>query len=182
MLRSAHPYATDIQAAYAKAYDDPRFQWFFGAYTDLNLAIPSSDWAAIHYASVDESGKVHGHLWAEVDRDARTVENVGAICFNPGHSVTFAKDVRRFFARLLCGGWVRVSWNVEIGNPAESMYDKGIRRLGGRIVGTKRKWRRDRMTGAYRDCKMYEVLSEDVPPEAMAYMQRIDPLRMWGVK
>lgn len=182
MIQAAQPHAGAIQAAYQKAYNDPKFQWFFGAYADTNIVIPTSDWAQFHYASVNDKGEVCGHLWADLDRDARTVDSIGAINFNPGHSVTFAMDLRRFFARLICGGWERVSWDVNIGNPAEAMYDKGVVMLGGRIVGTRKKWKRDRITGAHRDNKMYEVLPEDVPPAAMAYLRKIDPLRTWAAK
>lgn len=180
MLQHAHPHAAAIQAEVFKAYNDPRFQWFFGAWADVQPNIPTSDWSVLNYASVNDAGKVCGWMWAELDRDTRTVDNFGAINFDPGHSVTFAKDIRRFFARLLCSGWVRISWTICEGNPAESMYDKGVARLGGRIVGRRRMWRRSRVTGEYLDQKLYEVVAEDVPPEVMAYLRQIDPLRTWS--
>lgn len=158
-----------IQAALLTV-SDPRCRWYWGEW-QIFSKVPENEWQYLHYVSATRSPDslpiLNGMLWAELDRSSRTIDQLGAVSFIPG-SMVFARDMHAFFCKkLLLGGWERIGWSVTIGNPIEPMYDRLVESLGGRIVGTQRRFSRDRQTGQMLDRKLYEVLPSAVPAEMM---------------
>ncbi|MDR2495010.1 MAG: hypothetical protein LBD24_07300, partial [Spirochaetaceae bacterium] len=78
-----------------------------------------------------------------------------------GNAYIFGKDVltalRDIFERFY---FDKVNFSVVVGNPVEKTYDRLARRLGGRIVGTKKQDVR-LLDGQRYDLKEYEILAAD---------------------
>lgn len=55
---------------------------------------------------------------------------------------------------------MKIEFFVIVGNPVEKMYDRFVKKHGGRITGIRKKsvkiW-----TGEYCDEKLYEILKDD---------------------
>ena len=110
--------------------------------------------------SVDKDDNVVGYLCAYLDRQANKVSGISAINFCD-LNMTFSKDFYIFLSDLFTKyKFNKIEWRVVVGNPAEKMYDKIIRKYGGNIIGVQHQstMLQDR---ALCDEKFYELFRED---------------------
>lgn len=170
MIRPAFAMQDQLRAAHAPAMADPRCRYFTGPYASWKLDIEDSEWRSIQMVSTTGSA-VLGYFSATVDRVSYTVDSMSAVAYQPGHPV-FGRDLAAFLLMLVERRFARIGWLVILGNPAEAMYDRAVARLGGRIVGTRR--RINRMSdGTLAGDKLYEIIPEDIPAEGLAWLRRL---------
>lgn len=88
------------------------------------------------------------------------VTGIAAINFK-GVNITFSKDFYQFLTDLFeVHKFNKIEWQVAIGNPAEKIYDKIIKKYGGNIVGIQHESTKFD-DGKYYDVKEYEMLKRD---------------------
>jgi len=115
------------------------------------------DWNKIQKVSVLD-GNVIGYFSATISQVTNSVSEVSAINF--GHPrFTFSKDLRDFLLSL--SKFNKINFSVVVGNPIESMYDKYVGSVGGRVVGT---FNNDvkLINGRLADRKWYEITGEQL--------------------
>lgn len=128
---------------------------------DYNIKISDSSWDKLQYVSVDKEGNVLGYIKADVGRPTRILNNFALVNLTGKANLTFSKDILNFID--LCfkeRKFIKMEFNVIVGNPAEKIYDKFIKKCGGSVVGTlhKSSMLHD---GKYYDKKLYEILREE---------------------
>lgn len=159
MLKRAQHHYSEIEKGEKEMIDSGRMFWFqmsSSCKSVLRFAV-MDEWESIARVSVNpKTGEVLGFLVAFTDRDPNIIHGMGILAFKQ-NSKTFYKDSIQFVDELLVR-FNRVGWEVVVGNPAEKIYDKMIRRWGGRIVGTRCAWAR-LTDGRLYDSKVYEILS-----------------------
>lgn len=88
------------------------------------------------------------------------VTGIAAINFKD-INVTFSKDFYKFLTDLFdIHKFNKIEWQVAIGNPAEKMYDKIVKKYDGRVVGIEHESTKFD-DGNYYDVKEYEILRRD---------------------
>lgn len=128
----------------------------------INTEIPNVDvsidkaWNFIERMSLDKDNKVLGYFQADIKRPENYVENVLIINFGDSNHI-FSNDKKEFWTSLFdVYKFRKIKFNVIVGNPAESQFDKLIKKYDGRIVGILK----DEILfddGTYRDMKIYEL-------------------------
>lgn len=171
MLTGAWAYKTELENISSDILCDPNYKWLQCGYSEI-FTIENSDWNLVQRVSV-HGPKLLGFLQAKVARCDNTVTQV-TIFSNYlkrlEHFKIFEKDLLLYMADLL-GTFRKVCWSVAVGNPVERSYDKFIKLVGGRVVGTKLK--ELRIKGDYYDEKLYEVLDTRAAKNAvLALLER----------
>ena len=155
MLRYAYEYKDQLSKLYVQAMSDPKYKFLrCEGYTDFTISIDDTTWSRHQYVSVNSKGEVIGYLSASIDNTVPIVSSLYIANFYE-RNVTFSKDFYAFLDTLMTR-YSKVSFTVVVGNPAETMYDRVIKKYGGRVVGIKE----DHVSidGALYDFKMYEIL------------------------
>lgn len=159
MLEPAALHEAELQKLFATAFLDEHYKFYFtGGWTDKYKAAEGT--LNIHEFASVKNDCVIGYLAYQIDRRANSTDGLCAINFKK-KSVTFSKDFLRFLKDIFEKYRFRkLSFGVFIGNPAEKMYDRYIRKFGGRIVGISRE---NSMLedGKFYDYKMYEIFRSD---------------------
>lgn len=158
MLEQAKLHESQIQDKYIRTFDDPKYMYYHLNDSAEAIEFRDTNWSKLQYASVNEEGEVVGYFACFITRQARNAYDISIIKFE--ESNVFSIDLMRFFDLLFFErNFNKASFEVVIGNPVESMYDKFINRYGGKIVGIKEKETvlRD---GKHYDLKMYEIMRE----------------------
>lgn len=160
MLSLAILHRDDLQRKYAACAYNEKYKYSYGAnWCRLELTIKDSTWDCLQCVSLEDN-EVVGFFEASFNRTANSVNCIYALNFTDS-PFPFAKDLRLFLTRLFDQCHVqKVRWTVSIGNPAERMYDRIVRKYGGRVVGI---YHREDMLwdGELCDCKLYEILREE---------------------
>lgn len=108
----------------------------------------------------ETSCTVNGVISFNIDWATAKACNLHVASFGP-NPITFAKDVKEaidwIFTKFNCEG---LDFGVVIGNPAEKIWDKTIKKLNGKVVGY---YKRDvkLIDNKLYDMKVYEVMKED---------------------
>ena len=131
-----------------------------GNYWYYKIELNDSSWDKIQMVSVDEDDNIIGYLSACVCRSSNKVSAIGAINFYD-LNITFSKDIYKFLTDLFDKyNFKKIEWYVVVGNPAEQMYDRIIKKYGGRVVGIRRE-STVLHDGTYCDEKEYELFQRD---------------------
>jgi len=155
MLDLAINHEEELQARYRETLFSDKHRYYHrfstvGYFLELSLA---SD--VIQMVSLDD-GKVGGFFSANINRETDTAYNLNIINFNDRNPV-FTADLFDFFILLFTQfGIERIVWDVIVGNPAESFYDRIAENYGGRVVGFFRNEAR-LYDGRLYDVKYYEM-------------------------
>lgn len=155
MLKYAWQYKESLEQLYVKTIDDPRLKFVnCDGYLGFNIDIKDTTWDRLQYVSVNSKGKIIGYLCAILDLKINSVSSLHVMNFYD-KSVTFSKDFYKFLDMLI-HRYAKINFSVVVGNPAEAMYDRVIKKYGGRIVGVKE----DHVIidGDLYDFKMYEIM------------------------
>lgn len=160
MLKLAYLYKDKLNEKYAQIAFDERYKFYVGQYWSYSLDINDNSWDVIQMVSVDKNDNVIGYLSANVDRFSNKASSVGAINFDRNINLVFSKDLHKFLEDLFIKyNFRKVEWWVIVGNPAEKMYNKIIKKYGGKVTGIKKE---SIMTpdGILADVKEYELFRE----------------------
>lgn len=110
--------------------------------------------------SVDQNDEVIGFLSATLRRTINMVSDIGAINFKKVNT-TFSIDFIRFLTSLFdTYNFNKIEWGVIVGNPAETLYDKIIKKYGGKVIGISHQSVK-LSDGKLYDFKTYEIFKKD---------------------
>lgn len=159
MLDLAIKHEPELQTLFADAFLDTRNRFYFGGgYSDKYKA-DESTWNKHEFVSV-KNNKVIGYLSYNIDRRTNSANSLVAINFGE-RNLTFSRDFRQFLSDIFEKyGFRKLTFGVFIGNPAEKMYDRYIRKFGGRIVGINKEAGL-LIDGKFYDYKEYEIFRND---------------------
>jgi len=159
MLKRAKKYSDEIND-FIMDYDNREYLKYYTGLYFQEKEFSSDEWNSISVVSI-RGGKVLGFFSAGIDRSSHNVSNFGIFNMSKIPDPTFVRDLFKFVDELFTVyKFGKIDFFCYAGNPAEKQYDKAIGKLGGRIVGTKKKEQR-LYDGTMADQKMYEILSEN---------------------
>ena len=158
MLKYAWQYKEALEQLYVQTIDDPRLKFLHcNGWLDFDLGLDKTTWTKLQHVSVNSKGEVIGYLCADLDLKVNSVSSLYVMNFYD-KSVTFSKDFYAFLETLL-QRYTKVNFSVVVGNPAETMYDRVVKKYGGRVVGVKED--HVNIEGTLHDMKMYEVMQRN---------------------
>ena len=158
MLEIATKHETELQRLFADIAFDEKFKFFHGASWTEKYKASESTWATHEFVSVKD-GNVVGYLKYSIDRDSNTAYKMAAVNFSHKGIPCFSKDFMQFLIDIFEKFRFRkLKFCCYVGNPIEKMYDKYIKKYGGRIVGIEKEESK-LIDGLYYDLKLYEILS-----------------------
>lgn len=160
MIKHAHDYSAQVQSALADIplrIDAYKYKYYFDSHWHWDLIGAKTLWDRVELVSVDKENKLCGLFAAVLQRPENYVSALSIINFAEKPTFTFSNDLKRFIEILDNNiGCYKMCWSVNIGNPAEKMYDRLCEKLGGRIVGVF-KQHTQLIDGTIVDEKRYEV-------------------------
>jgi hypothetical protein len=111
------------------------------------------------YVSVNhKTNTIIGYFNAYISHRHYKVTELNIVNFEEPN-IVFSKDLKRFVDMLFERGFRKIEFSVVVGNPAEKMYDKFIKKYNGRVVGISKE--SVRLTGGeFYDVKEYEILKD----------------------
>lgn len=140
--------------------DDKYKYYHHSSYFNFVTNLEKETWNEIQMVSVDKEGNVIGYLGASINRDSRNVTGLYAINFYDVN-YTFSKDFHTFLTSLFeKHKFNKITFVSIADNPASEMYDKYVKKYGGRIVGIRTNHVR-LLDGKLYDDKIYEIMRED---------------------
>ncbi|MDD3172140.1 MAG: GNAT family protein [Herbinix sp.] len=161
MLKLAKSYEASLNLEWERMAFNPKYKYLFsGSGWTYNVTIDNSSTNRIQMVSVDSEDDIIGLFSASVDREAKIIDGLTIVNFRDSN-ITFSRDMYKFLSDLFrVHRFRKIEWYVFVGNPAEKMYDKIVKKYGGRIAG----YRLETCVGfdgEYRDMKMYEIFKRD---------------------
>lgn len=164
MLENARKYEKQLNEKMWDTWYDPAYQFYWIGRDHSNVTFQNSDKYERQFVSIDphasEDKRVIGYLSCYVNINTNAIDGLGAINFVPsmyGKNI-FGRDLWQFVDDLLMRDkFNRLQFGVVVGNPAEAMYNKYVKKLGGRVVGI---FRQSCLgaKGELLDEKVYEIL------------------------
>lgn len=166
ILKPALLYKEKLNKTYGEIIFKDKYKYYnYDSYWNYTLQLSENSWNEIEMVSIDRNDNVIGFLRAGILRDSNKISSLGIVNFY-NKNVIFAKDLYQFLNDLLVKfNFRKIEFLVVIGNPAEKMYDKYIKKYNGNIVGIKKESAK-LQDGKYYDVKLYEIFRED-------YLRRI---------
>lgn len=161
MLKNLKDYASKIDKFIQDCDNEEYLKYWLNRTYSCSFEIPNSTYSEMGRAILDNDDKLLGYIKASMDREYRIVDNLAFINITKKPNLTFAKDSYKFITELFTKyNFLKIKFFVIVGNPAEHLYDKLIKKLNGRIVGT---FKNDVMLYDYQyyDIKQYEILKSD---------------------
>lgn len=159
MLDVAGKYEKELQELFANIAFNEKYKYLYLVpYRDKYKAIDST-WSTHEFVSI-LNGKIFGYIRYSIDRDSGVAYGLQVVNFAEPN-VIFSKDLNQCLHDVFDKFQFRkLKFCCLIGNPAEKMYDKYIKKYGGRIVGIQKE--NDKLIdGNYYDLKTYEILLKD---------------------
>lgn len=160
MLELAYHNREELKSKFIDiAFNEKYKYWDSSTYIDYEPEVAKSSYEKIQYVS-KQNGKIIGYLSASVNVVCGYISNLSVVNFYD-KNIEFSKDFYKFLTDLFIKfKFYKVGFLVVIGNPAERMYDRFIKKYDGRVIGTFVKdtklW-----TGEYCDTKCYEIFREN---------------------
>lgn len=137
MLRVAKFYEEELTAIHNKCmrenpdkYKDLRN----ASYSQHSIRVDDSDDRNVDRVSVDRYGSLLGFISATIERDCNIIVNVYLMSFTDRASIVFAKDCLLFIEQLR-ENYSIIRFNAIAGTKAEELWQRTMRKLGGREVG-----------------------------------------------
>jgi hypothetical protein len=140
-----------------EAFLTDRFKFYMrNSGVDYFIPVFHNSGEMLQMVSIDPQGMVIGYFGARINRETDAAYDLQVINFESKNDI-FSADLYDFFTSLYDKyGAEKAVFSVIVGNPAEALYDKVIKHLGGRIVGT---FKQDvkLYDGKLYDVKWYEI-------------------------
>ena len=172
MLKRATLHEAQLKQAMIIASDNPRMIYYSDGYWDYDLNLSANNWDAQEFVSLDSSDNLLGFFCGVIERKAHYISSLSIISFEDNPSWEFHKDFRDFILKLFVDyKYNKLKFHVSVGNPTEKLYDKFIKRFGGRIVGV---FKDDcpLEDGTLVDRKDYEIFRDSFYEHANKYIER----------
>lgn len=158
MIKPAVAYKDKLNEVFQSVMLEPRMKWWHSEYPDSAIKVDDSFWDKIQMVSVGKEGRVAGYFMASWSRPSNFIDSLSCINFYPQSPVGFAFDLRRFMRYLAYEVKTpKIKWSVIVGNPIMDHYDRIVKKIGGRIVGTN--YCDVLINNRYHNVKMYEWIN-----------------------
>ncbi len=161
MLKLAYSYREKVNKQFEKIAFNERYKFFSLGWWNYEMEISNNSWNNIQMVSVDADNNIIGFFSADIIRHCNKACCIQVINFCEEVNIIFSKDLYQFLDELMTKHNLRkIEWTVVIGNPAEKIYDKIIKKYNGRVIGI----RKESVTtpdGVFRDEKEYEIFKDD---------------------
>lgn len=160
VLDIAFAHKEDINKEWQKCIHSEHFKYYnISPYVYLEIKCSDSTWDVLQMVSINEAGDVIGYFSASLDRTSDMVSSIAAINFG-NTNLTFSRDFVDFLVALFeVHRFRKIEWVVVVGNPAEAMYDRIVKKYGGCITRLRHETVR-LYDGRYYDLKSYELFRE----------------------
>jgi len=157
VLKLAFPYKDKLNRAWQAIVFNEKYQFYYrGSWWDYTVNLDNNSWNSIQMVSVDTKDNIVGFFSASIDRESYKISGISAINFKDVN-ITFSKDLYRFLSELFTKyNFRKIEWRVIVGNPAEKLYDKIIKKYGGNVIGIRHETIIT-TDGIFRDEKEYEI-------------------------
>ena len=159
MLEPAIKYKELIPQLYHQTWFDDKYKYWNNTVYHRIKKIEEETWNVHQFVSVS-NGFVIGYIEYYISRATNNVYDLNILNFTDD-KITFGADVMKALKNIFEKyKFNKLSFEVVIGNPIESQYDKLIKRYGGKIIGIKENDVR-LIDNEYYDVKLYEILYKD---------------------
>ena len=161
MLALAYKYQEELNSKMLEiAFNDKYKYYNNGIYWDYTKPIENDSWNKLQFVSIDKNDNILGYLEATIGRTNELISGLAIINFYDTN-ITFSKDLYEFLTSLFeKHNFRKIEFEVVQGNPIEKMYDRCVRKYGGRIVGILNQHVK-LSDNNYYNLKMYEIFKVD---------------------
>lgn len=161
MLDLAINHSEELGQKFRKIWFDDKYKFFENAAYYSDFKVDEMTWDRHQFVSLDSDGNVIGYIGYDINRQANYAHSLAIINFTDYGKFIFGKDLLQVLKDIFKKfAFNKLSFEVVVGNPAESFYDKIVSQHGGRIIGTHKQDTR-LMDGKLYDIKHYEILKEN---------------------
>ncbi len=159
MIAPAFLYKNDLESKLilSKLEEHNKFYHAY-SWTDYSFKIEESDWSEAQYVSLNTKNEVTGFFYFSFNRATMIITGIGLISFIKSNNPVLLRSLNSKLLELFKYGFRKANFSVIVGNPIEKSYDKWVKYMKGRIVGT---YYQDvkLVDGKYYDKKWYEIIS-----------------------
>ncbi len=119
-----------------------------------------NEWCDLQRVSKDSEGNILGFMFCGINRAHSRVDNIELLNMTGKPNIILTKDILQFFDDLLNKyNHRKICFDVVVGNPAEKIYDKIVKKYNGEISGVQKEHVR-LYDNKFYDLKLYEVINE----------------------
>ena len=155
MIQPAIAHKEELQKLWIEHLNSDRSMYTQAcSYYEYDLDIKKDEWNYMQLVSI-ENEKIVGYVHVGINREHDRVSNILFVSF-VDKSVTFSLDCKGVFENLM-SRFRKISFTCVVGNPAEKMYNKLVKRYNGRVACVQKDHIRLR-DGKYYDYKLYEIM------------------------
>jgi hypothetical protein len=165
MLDIALNYSDQLQKLMRNTWYDDRYKYYNTNCYREDLSLASDNWQYNQFVSVipnqdTAETEVVGFIEYSINRQTNNCCDFGIINFSQ-NSIVFGADILKVIDDIFSKfHFNKVSFEVVVGNPIESQYDKLMDKFNGRIVGVMKNEVKLHDNNYY-DLKKYELMAED---------------------
>lgn len=156
MLDNGLKYEKEIRNFYNETRYDEKYKYYYSSIYNNLFKFPEDVSKDRYFVSMKD-GKVIGFISYSILPDIGAAYNFGAINFG-GSKMVFGRDLMQVVDDIFCKfNMNKLEFFVVRGNPIETSYDRIVKKLNGKIIGTRRQSVR-LMDNKLYDDKSYEIM------------------------
>lgn len=165
MLDIALNYSDQLQKLMRNTWYDDRYKYYNTNCYRGDLSLASDNWQYNQFVSVipnqdTAETELVGFIEYSINRQTNNCCDFSIINFSQ-NSIVFGADILKVIDDIFSKfHFNKVSFEVVVGNPIESQYDKLMDKFNGRIVGVMKNEVK-LQDNNYYDLKKYELMAED---------------------
>lgn len=154
MLKAAQLYSEQLKIKFLEIAYDKKYMFYNSGWSEEYK--PSDDnWGQHEFVSL-VGNEVIGYIKYDINQRSNNITNMRIINFSD-NKIAFSKDVLKVIKDIFFKyKYNKINFGVFIGNPAEKIYNKFIKKYGGKVIGTYKEETK-LLDGNFYDLKVYEV-------------------------
>lgn len=158
MLVPAQLYREELKNKMIACWYEPKYKYYFsGEYNEIKIA-DNAYWRR-DFVHLNSKGEVDGYFCHNYNDACKSMNGFGLISFSDSGAL-LVREVIEYIMKMFEVEAQRAEFFAFADNPAVKLYDKLIKRYGGKFIG--RLTRSAYFCGEYHDCVFYEILKEDL--------------------
>lgn len=170
MLKPAQLYREQLEQKMYESWYNLENQYWNGGCWDSSVKLQEENWDSHQFVSVNNKDEVIGYISYAVDHQALKAYNFGIISFHKGNPL-FAKDLYLIIYNIFYHfNLNKVEFIAYVDNPVTDAYIKFIDKVGGIIIGIRRK------TAMLIDHKLHDSIEFEIMRD------EFKPLKNWRFK